>query len=121
MIFLLRDEWKQKCSEEINSSSDFGDAAKSVIDELTLRAPAQDGFAAYNTTQNGSTIYGMASCWKTLQHDECASCLSGAAMAAMVCLPSTEVRVLNAGCFLHYSDYKFLNDIPSPAAPGLFQ
>lgn len=106
----MRIEWKQKCSDSINSDQIFDDVAKSVIDELVKRTPSRDGFAAYDESANGVTVHGMASCWKTLNHDRCTSCLSSAAISAFACLPSTEGRVLNAGCFLHYSDFEIVND-----------
>ena len=103
-------EWKQRCSDSINSDQNFEDVAKSVIDELVKRTPSSGGFATYDESANGITVYGLASCWKTLSYDRCTSCLESAAISTFACLPSTEGRVLNAGCFLHYSDFEIAND-----------
>uniref|UniRef100_F6HUX8 Cysteine-rich receptor-like protein kinase 43 n=1 Tax=Vitis vinifera TaxID=29760 RepID=F6HUX8_VITVI len=92
---------------DISGVQNFDDVAKSVIDELVRMTPSRDGYAAYDESANGITVYGMASCWKTLDRDRCASCLASAAISAFACFPSAEGRVLNAGCFLRYSDYKF--------------
>ncbi|KAJ6916453.1 cysteine-rich receptor-like protein kinase 43 [Populus alba x Populus x berolinensis] len=61
-------------------------------------------------TSNGISAYGMANCWKILDRDLCSICLSEAVASALSCIPSTEARVLNAGCFLRYSDASFAND-----------
>ena len=111
-------EWKQRCSDSISGVQNFDNIAKSVIDELVRMTPSRDGYAAYDESANGITVYGMASCWKTLDHDSCASCLASAAISAFACFPSAEGRVLNAGCFLRYSDYKFVNDPKWLAARG---
>ncbi|KAL6325682.1 hypothetical protein AAG906_023527 [Vitis piasezkii] len=99
-----------RCSDSISGVQNFDNIAKSVIDELVRMTPSRDGYSAYDESANGITVYGMASCWKTLDRDSCASCLASAAISAFACFPSTEGRVLNAGCFLRYSDYKFVND-----------
>ncbi|XP_065638016.1 cysteine-rich receptor-like protein kinase 46 isoform X1 [Quercus suber] len=58
----------------------------------------------------------MANCWKTMDHNMCSSCLENAAMVSLSCLPSTDSRVMNAGCFIRYSDYDFTNGPDSDAA-----
>ncbi|KAJ6916448.1 hypothetical protein NC652_018985 [Populus alba x Populus x berolinensis] len=60
------------------------------------------------------SAYGMANCWNILDVI-CDFILRGLSEAlgvasALSCIPSTEARVLNAGCFLRYSDASFAND-----------
>lgn len=78
---------------------------------MLLKAPSFRGFASEHETSNGISAYGMANCWKILDPDLCSVCLSEAVASALSCIPSTEARVLNAGCFLRYSDASFaIND-----------
>ncbi|KAK1303090.1 Cysteine-rich receptor-like protein kinase 2 [Acorus calamus] len=55
----------------------------------------------------------MATCWRTLNASGCGECLRNASAAAAGCLPWTEGRVANTGCFLRYSDTDFLNNSTS--------
>lgn len=75
--------------------------------------PVGRGFAVKHEISRGVTAYGMASCWKILDKDLCYTCLSNAASSALSCLPSTEARVLNTGCFLRYADFSFANESTS--------
>ncbi|KAK1301483.1 Cysteine-rich receptor-like protein kinase 2 [Acorus calamus] len=52
----------------------------------------------------------MATCWRTLNASGCSECLRNASAAAAGCLPWSEGRVANTGCFLRYSDMDFLNN-----------
>ncbi|KAK1303050.1 Cysteine-rich receptor-like protein kinase 2 [Acorus calamus] len=53
--------------------------------------------------------YAMAKCWRTLNASGCSECLRNTSAAATGCLPWTEGRVANTGCFLRYSETDFLN------------
>ncbi|XP_050224854.1 cysteine-rich receptor-like protein kinase 46 [Mercurialis annua] len=104
----------KKCGTIENTAHGFRESVERVLQDLLLKAPtagpAQRGFATKHETSHGITAYGLASCWKILDSDLCYTCLSDAISSALSCLPSTEAYVLNAGCFLQYSDYEFSND-----------
>jgi len=55
-------------------------------------------------------VYALVQCWKTLGIDECRDCLSNAVKKVRGCLPNSEGRVLNAGCYLRYSTHKFFSE-----------
>ncbi|XP_021670434.2 cysteine-rich receptor-like protein kinase 46 isoform X2 [Hevea brasiliensis] len=103
-----------RCGADVNPRPDFRNAVVKVLDEMLIKAPLAGpvwrGFAVNHETSHGITAYGMASCWKILDKDLCYTCLSNAASSALSCLPSTEARVLNAGCFLRYADFSFANE-----------
>ncbi|KAG8637819.1 hypothetical protein MANES_15G166600v8 [Manihot esculenta] len=82
--------------------------------------PVGRGFAVKHEISRGVTAYGMASCWKILDKDLCYTCLSNAASSALSCLPSTEARVLNTGCFLRYADFSFANESTSEIREKIF-
>ncbi|PWA90059.1 protein kinase domain-containing protein [Artemisia annua] len=54
----------------------------------------------------------MAECWRTLSPDSCRACLVNASTLITKCLPWSEGRVLNTGCFMRYSNTNFLNPVP---------
>ncbi|XP_037492781.1 putative cysteine-rich receptor-like protein kinase 43 isoform X2 [Jatropha curcas] len=102
-----------RCGTDVNSGPAFREAVEEVLDEMLKKAPITGpvwrGFAIKHATAHGVTAYGMASCWKILDPDLCRLCLSQAVAYALSCLPATEARVLNTGCFLRYADFSFAN------------
>ncbi|KAL2320130.1 hypothetical protein Fmac_029099 [Flemingia macrophylla] len=54
-------------------------------------------------------VYALAQCWNTLGRGGCRACLRKAAREVRACLPKSEGRALNAGCYLRYSTRKFYN------------
>ncbi|CAH1433958.1 unnamed protein product [Lactuca virosa] len=57
------------------------------------------------------SVYVMAECWRTLSPGNCRKCLENASEVISKCLPWSEGRALNTGCFMRYSDTNFLNPI----------
>ncbi|KAK4603617.1 hypothetical protein RGQ29_012215 [Quercus rubra] len=107
----------KRCSNSFDRSQIFKDTAKDLVYKIAKQAPDSRGFAVKRQKlPAGSSVYAMANCWKTMDHNMCSSCLVNAAMVSLSCLPSTDSRVMNAGCFIHYSDYDFTNGPDSDAA-----
>lgn len=104
------------CGATSDDTEQYREATKRLILKLLGRAPHNKGYAERHEKCRGVSVYGMAMCLKTLDHDKCAGCLMNAAEKALSCLPSVEARVLNAGCFLRYSDYEFRNNPNTRAA-----
>ncbi|KAK7839900.1 putative cysteine-rich receptor-like protein kinase 43 [Quercus suber] len=106
-----------RCSNSFDRSQIFKDTAKYLVYKIAKQAPDSRGFAVkHQKLPAGSSVYAMANCWKTMDHNMCSSCLENAAMVSLSCLPSTDSRVMNAGCFIRYSDYDFTNGPDSDAA-----
>ncbi|KAK1268680.1 Cysteine-rich receptor-like protein kinase 2 [Acorus gramineus] len=63
----------------------------------------------YGEGRETSSAYAMASCLRKLDAGGCRECLSNASASARRCLPWSEGRVDNTGCFLRYSDTDFLS------------
>ena len=121
MLLFLGIDWTQRCSNSFDRSQIFKDTAKDLVYKIAKQAPDSRGFAVKRQKlPAGSSVYAMANCWKTMDHNMCSSCLVNAAMVSLSCLPSTDSRVMNAGCFIHYSDYDFTNGPDSDAAVGQF-
>ncbi|ERN02725.1 hypothetical protein AMTRI_Chr03g141360 [Amborella trichopoda] len=85
--------------------------ARGLVSNLVEWAPGNGGYGrASSTGEGGDRVYGLANCWRILDEESCSACLKKAAAAVFSCLPTTEGRAMNAGCFLRYSDQNFLNE-----------
>ncbi|KAK1303064.1 Cysteine-rich receptor-like protein kinase 2 [Acorus calamus] len=78
-------------------------AGKAMVAAVS-KAEANGG---YGEGRESSSAYAMASCLRTLDASGCRECLSNASASARRCLPWSEGRVDNTGCFLRYSDTDF--------------
>ena len=83
-------------------------AVSKAIDDALKGEFFGRAFVSSKGSRNDSA-HAMASCWKTLNHSSCESCLKDAAVMVSGCLPASEGRALMTGCFLRYSDFDFLN------------
>ena len=57
------------------------------------------------------SVHVLANCWRTLNSSLCKACLENAYASITKCLPWSEGRALNTGCFMRYSDTDFLNPV----------
>ncbi|XP_076893023.1 cysteine-rich receptor-like protein kinase 2 [Bidens hawaiensis] len=112
--------------EEYTSPKDIticGNTTKKdvVFQESTSRAVANavssalgnsDYFAREEVVSgSNASVYVLAECWNTLSPSSCRACLENASVSIKKCLPWSEGRVLNTGCFMRYSDTNFLNPL----------
>ncbi|XP_076892536.1 cysteine-rich receptor-like protein kinase 2 [Bidens hawaiensis] len=89
--------------------------SQAVANAVTGALRNSDYFAREEMLVLGSndSVYVLAECWETLSPSSCRACLENASMLIAKCLPWSEGRVLNTGCFMRYSDTNFLNPIPA--------
>ncbi|CAA0818383.1 Cysteine-rich receptor-like protein kinase 2 [Striga hermonthica] len=115
------DEWvgpndRAICGNVTQLGPGFRDSARRAVAHAVSSAPGNNGFARAQVgvprTRNGS-VYVMANCWRTVGERACRACLAKASGLVLRCLPSTEGRALNTGCFVRYSDMDFLNPMPA--------
>ncbi|KAG6398215.1 hypothetical protein SASPL_139670 [Salvia splendens] len=85
--------------------AEFRRSVAEVIDNVTAEAAAQGRFAAAGI----GGAFGLAECWNTVGAEGCRACLAKANSEIRRCLPRSEGRALNAGCYLRYSTQKFYN------------
>ncbi|KAL6960568.1 hypothetical protein U1Q18_038331 [Sarracenia purpurea var. burkii] len=103
----------------LKTAKEYRASATMLIDDLVKTAPTNEGYAEGKvTTSRDLSIYGMATCWNTLDTQLCAKCLVAAKAAASACLPSHEGCALNTGCFLRYSTHMFANSNTGVTNPG---
>ncbi|KAL5725074.1 Cell division control protein 2 [Ranunculus cassubicifolius] len=102
---------KTLCGNTTKKGLSFQDSARRALLDASLEAPNNAGFAKPRVTvsEEYESVYVLANCWRTVNTSACRTCLDDAAASALKCLPWSEGRVLNTGCFLRYSDTDFLN------------
>ncbi|KAI7729774.1 hypothetical protein M8C21_017971 [Ambrosia artemisiifolia] len=109
------------CGNITKTSMLFQEAIRrAAINAATVALVNNDYFAREEMLVPGTnqSVYVLAECWKTLSPDSCRACLNNASVWISKCLPWSEGRVLNTGCFMRYSDTNFLNPIPIASTSG---
>ncbi|XP_074586773.1 cysteine-rich receptor-like protein kinase 2 [Curcuma longa] len=100
------------CGNKTSNGRAFEQAAQQGLLKAVNKAPGNGGYAKISvpeTEGSNRSAYVLANCWRTLNETTCKACLENASASAVQCLPWSEGRVLNTGCFLRYSDTNFLN------------
>ncbi|KAK1426375.1 hypothetical protein QVD17_15046 [Tagetes erecta] len=92
----------------------FQSAVNTLLSNLTIATPRiKDLFAASSNKIAGSnrSVYAIAQCVPTLEHNGCKACLKVAYSNIRNCLPNiVEARALDTGCFMRYSNKPFFSD-----------
>ncbi|XP_057949311.1 cysteine-rich receptor-like protein kinase 2 [Malania oleifera] len=102
------------CGNSTRKRPAFQAAATRAVREAAAAAPGNDGYARAQAAVSPSAVanesaYVLANCWKSLSVKSCRACLENASRSILGCLPWSEGRALNTGCFMRYSDTDFLN------------
>ncbi|XP_044494691.1 cysteine-rich receptor-like protein kinase 2 [Mangifera indica] len=99
------------CGNTTRKSSKFQESARQAVLRAVASAPSHGNYARATIAASGSneSAYVLANCWKNLKTSSCEACLKNASASVLGCLPWSEGRALNTGCFLRYSDRDFLN------------
>ncbi|KAI3724105.1 hypothetical protein L2E82_35871 [Cichorium intybus] len=105
------------CGNTTSKSGLFGASVRQAVGKAVMDASRNwDYFARESLVKVNESVFVMAQCWRTLSPAECRACLDNASAALPTCLPWSEGRALNTGCFMRYSDTDFLNPIPVPSS-----
>ncbi|XP_061355018.1 cysteine-rich receptor-like protein kinase 2 [Gastrolobium bilobum] len=101
------------CGNTTKKNSSFQTAAKSaVLSAVQVATLNNIGYAREKVVVSGTaneSAYVLADCWRSLNTSSCKACLENASSSILGCLPWSEGRALNTGCFMRYSDTDFLN------------
>ncbi|XP_061372746.1 cysteine-rich receptor-like protein kinase 2 isoform X2 [Gastrolobium bilobum] len=100
------------CGNSTKKNSSFQAAAKHAVLRAVQDAPNNKGYARGKVAVSGTaneSAYVLADCWRSLDTSSCKACLENASSSILGCLPWSEGRALNTGCFMRYSDTDFLN------------
>ncbi|KAK7290293.1 hypothetical protein RIF29_04604 [Crotalaria pallida] len=95
----------------VGGATAFSGAAQQVLEDLQIATPKINGFFAATKTQvAGGTIYAIAQCVETASESGCLDCLNVGYNNIQSCLPNTDGRAFDAGCFMRYSETSFFAD-----------
>lgn len=103
------------CGNGTRKNLRFQESAREAVMRAVASAPSNGGYARAQVQVSGAankSAYVLANCWKTLNSSSCEACLANASASILGCLPWSEGRALNTGCFMRYSDKDFLNKEP---------
>ncbi|KAK1552560.1 hypothetical protein Q3G72_019175 [Acer saccharum] len=105
-------EDKAVCSNTTRKDSIFQELARKAVTRAVASSPNNRGYARVQEKVSGTgneSVYVLADCWRSLNASLCRACLENASASILNCLPWSEGRALNTGCFMRYSDIDFLN------------
>ncbi|XP_057431355.1 cold-responsive protein kinase 1-like [Lotus japonicus] len=98
-------------NETANGASTFTATAQQVLQDLQTVTPKITGFfAATKTPVAGGAIYAIAQCADTVTESGCLDCLTVGFNNIQSCLPNSDGRAFDAGCFMRYSETSFFAD-----------
>ncbi|KAL0372368.1 UNVERIFIED_CONTAM: Cysteine-rich receptor-like protein kinase [Sesamum calycinum] len=103
------------CGNRTRQDSAFQASTRQALLQAVSAAPINNGYGRAQVAVAGTSnqsAYVLADCWRTINANACRACLENASASILRCLPSSEGRALNTGCFMRYSDTNFLNPIP---------
>ncbi|KAI3733483.1 hypothetical protein L6452_12926 [Arctium lappa] len=104
------------CGNKTRKGKLFRESVRRAVSDAVRDAPRnRDYFARKEMLMSGTNklVYVLANCWMTLNQTSCRACLENASASISKCLPWSEGRALNAGCFMRYSNTNFLNPLPA--------
>lgn len=104
-----------ECGNITQPDSAFKLSVTQAVSQAVSAAESNYGYGRAQVSVAGrrnESAYVLANCWRTINASGCRACLENASASISGCLPSSEGRALNTGCFMRYSDTNFLNPVP---------
>lgn len=102
------------CGNTTRKNSTFEASVREAMTQAIVASPNQKGYARAKVAVPGAmneSVYVLTDCWRSLNASSCRECLDNASASILKCLPWSEGRALNTGCFMRYSDKDFLNKV----------
>ncbi|KAG2395077.1 LRR receptor [Vigna angularis] len=100
------------CGNISSTVTDFRAAGQQALMDLQTAVPKTGDFYAATKTlvAGGSAVYAVAQCVETATQINCQNCMQVGYNNLQSCLPNTEGRAYDAGCFMRYSTTPFFAD-----------
>ncbi|KAL4577864.1 hypothetical protein LXL04_013979 [Taraxacum kok-saghyz] len=96
------------------STSNFVQAVDGLLSDIRVATPRAPNWYVASTRQVSNeinaTVYAVAQCVGNTSQTICQDCLNAAYSNLYNCLPNTEGRFIDLGCFARYSDTPFFSD-----------
>ncbi|XP_028800630.1 putative receptor-like protein kinase At4g00960 [Neltuma alba] len=99
------------------ATTTFNSIIRQVLMNLQTETPRITGFSAATKTPEvpdnnniNTTIYAYAQCTETISQSGCEGCLKQGYDTMQTCLPNSDGRAFDAGCFIRYSTTSFFPD-----------
>ncbi|XP_054795595.1 cysteine-rich receptor-like protein kinase 2 isoform X2 [Prosopis cineraria] len=100
-------------NQNAEAATTFNSTIQQVLMSLQTETPRITGFSAATkilVPNNSTTIYAYAQCIGTISQSGCEDCLKQEYNTVQTCLPSSDGRAFDAGCFMRYSTTSFFPD-----------
>ncbi|XP_021998031.1 cysteine-rich receptor-like protein kinase 2 [Helianthus annuus] len=107
------------CGNTTRKNVSFQDTVKqAVLNAVTDASRSSEYFGRVQmlVASGNESVYVLAECWRSLSPSSCRACLDNASLSIAKCLPWSEGRVMNTGCFMRFSDTDFLNAVPDTSS-----
>lgn len=104
-----------ECGNITRPDSAFRLSVTQAVSQAVSAAESNNGYGRAQVSVAGrrnESAYVLADCWRAINASGCRACLENASASISGCLPSSQGRALNTGCFMRYSDTNFLNPVP---------
>ena len=101
------------CGNKPRNSTALASTVEQVLNNLEIATPKIPNFYAATKTQvpnSNTSIYAFAQCLETLTPSGCQDCLKTGLKNFQICLPNSNAKTYDAGCFMRYSTTAFFAD-----------
>ncbi|XP_037493985.1 cysteine-rich receptor-like protein kinase 42 [Jatropha curcas] len=110
-----RDANREYCENQTTSlTAAFQTTADSLLRDLQIATPRINGFFTASKRDivgvSNASVYGIAQCVQTIDMSGCLACMQVAYANIQRCLPKTDGRAVDSGCFMRYSNKPFFAD-----------
>lgn len=95
------------------SATTFSQTVDGLLSDIRVATSKTTNFyvaATRQITSDNATVYAIAQCVQNTTQAFCQNCISMAYTNLYNCLPNTEGRFINMGCFARYSETPFFTD-----------
>ncbi|XP_042517869.1 cysteine-rich receptor-like protein kinase 2 isoform X1 [Macadamia integrifolia] len=102
-------------SKNVSDEIRFSNLTTQLIQNLTSEAYEQVDYYKQGSVfvSSGVSAYGIAQCWRSVNKSGCKDCLESARKNIVGCLPGSDGKALNVGCFVRYSTEPFYLNVSS--------
>nr|XP_043608411.1 cold-responsive protein kinase 1-like [Erigeron canadensis] len=102
------------CGNQSSSEpSTFNTTVQELLSGVMAATPRTSDFYVASTRQDSSsnaTVYAIAQCVLNTSQDVCQNCINTAYNNLYTCIPLTQGRTIDLGCYMRYSETPFFRD-----------